>query len=368
MKSKHRQNCTKSPAAYKAIINECLIDHLPINIFLVDTEGYVCWANDHLLETVEKNLDEVRGMHISYWHSARWEYVYEVVVNKAMTVHEETYGDDHYFTIRKPLFNDASEIIGILGISIEITESKKVEIAKEQFLNNIRHDIRTPLTGIIGLVEVLSDAIDDPELSVLLHSLMETSDSLLKILDHVFESITISSGESPNLQHHFSLKDTLETVYKLHQAKAHEKKLTLSFDYDKALPSVVFGAAMHVQRIVWELLTNALKYTEKGTISLTARLLKRLDEELTVEIRVKDTGIGIPLNKQEIIFKKFTRLTSSWTGGAIGQGLGLFNVKQLITDLGGTIYLKSAVDEGSLFICHITFKVAYHPIAEMSYR
>jgi signal transduction histidine kinase len=343
----------------KSILGEYLTQQLPINVFLVDKEGYVCWVNDRLLKFVNLTLEQAQGIHISTWDHARWEYVYEALINQKEITREESYGNNYFSTIRKPLFDENGAIMGVLGVSVEITDRKKAEIAKEQFLVNIRHDIRTPVSGIIGLVAVLRDMLDQPEVLSILDSLTESSEALLNLLDRVFESIQFSTGEISMLHYCFSLRDTLKTVFSLHHAKAIEKHLDFKFSYDPALPDTVLGEAMRVQRIIWELLTNALKYTKRGSIALNARLINQTEDQVIVEIEIKDTGIGIPLDKYDIIFERFTRLTSAWAEGTLGQGLGLFNVKQLIADIGGTITVDSAINQGSTFTCRITFGRVY---------
>lgn len=354
----HSQSFIKLSKISKEILSDFLLKHLPINIFLVDTEGYVCWANERLLRIVNlPSLKAAKGIHISTWNNVRWDYIKEVIASQKETIREESYKGNHFSTIRKPVIDENNEMLGVLGISIEITDRKKAEIAKDQFLYNIRHDIRTPVSGIIGLVSILKDAINQPELKDFIDSLVVTSESLLGLLDRVFESIQFSSGEIPILNHHFSLRKTLETVYQLHQAKALEKKLAFHFHYDERLPSMVLGEALRLQRAVWELVTNALKYTEKGSIDLDVNLLKKESKQVWVEIKVRDTGLGIAADKHEIIFNKFTRLTPAWVGFTHGQGLGLFNVKQLMADLGANIFVESEPDQGSTFTCHVPLRL-----------
>jgi PAS domain S-box-containing protein len=346
----------KLTQASKEIISDFLMDYLPANIFLVDKNGYVCWANNHLQKTVKLSLKELQGMHISSWGNMRWEYIQEVIINKHETTREEQYEGIYYSTIRKPVFDENGEVIGLLGLAIEITDRKRAEIAKDQFLHNIRHDIRTPVSGMIGLASILKESIHDSKLIEFTSALVSTSESLLHVLDRVFEAVQFSTGEIPILYQRFSLKDTLESVYQLYQAKAIERKLNLNFYYDPALPYHMIGSAMRVQRIAWELLANALKYTDKGLVNFSAHLLEQDEKKIVVEIQVQDTGIGIAEDQQEIIFHKFTRLTPSWLGDTQGQGLGLFNVRQLASDLGAEISLDSALHEGSTFSCKIPFK------------
>lgn len=344
----------------KKILGDFLTEHLPTNIFLVDTQGYVCWANQRLLKLINcASLESAQGLHISTWGEIRWDYIYEVMVNQKETSHEENFGDRYFSTIRKPIFDEKNNMLGILGISLDITDRKKSEIAKDTFLDNIRHDIRTPVSGLIGLSSILQDSmhtLTQDGRDTILKAITNTSQALLNLLDRVFESIQISGQEIPIIQNDFSLEYALQDVYKLHEAKALEKELVLKFYYDPHLPKKVLGEKLRIQKIVWELLTNALKYTETGSVELSAYLLDQTKENITVKIQVKDTGLGIPADKQTVIFEQFTRLTPSWAQSTQGQGIGLFNVTQLVKDIGAQIQVESTPNIGSTFICKIPLR------------
>ncbi|MDQ8039978.1 MAG: ATP-binding protein [Rickettsiella sp.] len=271
-----------------------------------------------------------------------------------------------------PLYDENQKVIGILGVYIDITDKKqalilakeKAEVAnqaKTEFLENMRHDIRTPLTGIVGCAQLIRMQADDPK-KVLEYAddLVQSSDALLQFLNKILESIQVASGEIPLLKKKFDLHQTLEEVVRLNKPQAVIKNLSLHFDYDKTIPNYLMGDPIRVQRILLELVTNALKFTDEGEIKVIARLMKnklRLDQVI-VKLSVSDTGMGIPLSKHNEVYTRFKRLTPSYKGIYPGTGLGLSVVKQFIDDLGGEIHLISKPNQGSTFTCLIPFQAS----------
>lgn len=269
-----------------------------------------------------------------------------------------------------PMHDKHGNCIGILGTSVDITERKKLEQnlrdakekaevasrAKTAFLENMRHDIRTPLTGIVGCAHLIQMQSRNPrKVSEYADDLVESSDALMDFLNRVLESITVASGEIPLLKQRFDLHEILKQPLRLNRSQAKVKGLDLILDYDSHIP-VLIGDPIRVQKIILELLTNALKYTDKGQIKVSARLIKNEKREVIIELRVSDSGMGIPKEKQHEIYKPFTRLTPSAEGIYSGTGMGLSVVKQFIDDLSGEIHLESEVGKGATFICLIPFQ------------
>lgn len=269
-----------------------------------------------------------------------------------------------------PMLDKDGNCIGILGTSIDITERKileenlrlskeKAEVAnqaKTEFLENMRHDIRTPLSGIVGCAHLIQMESNDPKkVTEYARDLVKSSDALLEFFNKILESIKVATGEIPILKQRFDLQKELEQIVRLNKPQAHLKHINLHLDYDKSIPAYLLGDPLRFQRIVLELVTNALKYTDKGEIKVSARLIKnkKLTGQLIIELRVSDTGIGIPRDKQNEVFKRFTRLIPAYRGIYPGTGLGLSVVKQFINDLGGEIHIESDVGEGATFICLI---------------
>nr|HAT8713832.1 response regulator [Legionella jordanis] len=282
-------------------------------------------------------------------------------------------GEQRIFLSQKhPIRNHNDEIIGLLGFSLDITERKKMEDdlrrskelaeeaskAKTEFLENMRHDLRTPLTGIVGFSEILKTEFDDPRVQEYADNLIASSHALLELMDEVLEAIRVSSGEIPRLKKKFNLKKILEQVLALNRAKAAQKKLDLELYFDEANPRYLIGDKIRIHRITLELIANALNFTNQGHVKLSALLAKRNEREVILKLIVEDTGIGIPKDKQHEIYVQFKRLTPSYQGIYKGVGLGLSVVKQFIDELDGEIYVESENREGSRFTCVIPLQEA----------
>ncbi|WP_126322482.1 ATP-binding protein [Candidatus Rickettsiella viridis] len=272
-----------------------------------------------------------------------------------------------FLSSKIPLPDRSKNIVGILGISIDITKRKQAEdalkLAKEkaetanqaktEFLENMRHDIRTPISGIVGNAHLIQMQPDIPKkVTKFVDDLVQSSDALLEFLDRILESIKAESGEIPVLEHKFELKEALKQIVRLNKSQALVKGLELNLVYDQTIPSYLMGDSVRIQKIILELLTNALKYSDKGQITVSARLMKDKKREAIVELRVSDTGMGIPKDKHAEVYKRFTRLMPSYQG-IPGTGLGLSTVKQFIEDLHGEIHIESDLGKGTTFICLI---------------
>jgi CheY-like chemotaxis protein/two-component sensor histidine kinase/HPt (histidine-containing phosphotransfer) domain-containing protein len=217
----------------------------------------------------------------------------------------------------------------------------------------MRHDIRTPLSGIIGFSEILKSESNEPRIKEYANNLVASSHALLDLMDEVLEAVRVSSGEIPMLKRKFNLATTLEQVVALYQARAHEKRLKLELCLDNTLPHFVIGDKIRLHRIALELIGNALNFTDKGHVTINVSLAKKEQQQLVIKMTVSDTGMGIPKEKQQEIYVQFKRLTPSYQGIYKGAGLGLYVVKQFIDELGGEIYVESEPHQGTCFTCLI---------------
>jgi len=272
---------------------------------------------------------------------------------------------------KKPLLDRNGNIIGVIGSTVDITYLKEIENelrtekdkaeaankAKTEFLQNMRHDIRTPLGGIVGFLEILRDEKDLEKIRRYTHMLAEAGHELLRFLNDILESVNVGSGDIPLLKKKFDLTKIFENVIKLQQPKANEKNLKLHVSFDRNIPRYLISDPIRIYRILLELVVNALKFTDHGSVSINAKLAKKNEREVVIKIEVEDTGSGIPIEKQQEIFLRFKRLTPSYEGIYKGAGLGLSIVKQFIDDLGGEIYHeKSSTNTGAKFVCVIPVK------------
>ncbi len=272
-----------------------------------------------------------------------------------------------YLSKKIPLHDNNNKVSGILGISFDITERKQLEEnlleakeqaeaankAKTEFLENMRHDIRTPLTGIVGFAEIIKKKTHEKPVKEYADNLIASSHALLDFLNEILDAIKVLSGDLPKVRRKFSLFDITSKILQLVKPRALEKQITLNFHVDKNIPKYVIGDPARTHRILMELITNSLNFTSKGGVTVTIEKVKQQGREIVIKCSIKDTGIGIPIDKQEDVFLRFNRLTPSYKGIYKGAGLGLTIVKQFIDDINGEIYCQSQEGEGSTFICLI---------------
>lgn len=366
----------------KSEIIELLFNSMPFSyVFWKDINGVYMGANTNQVKLFGHAGKEFLGKNIFQilddYNSAK---SIDDIDNKIMregisTIIEEQIttpqGEQKVFLSQKQPIRDSNNvIIGLLGFSVDITERKKMEeelrLAKElaeaanqaktEFLENMRHDIRTPLTGIVGFSDILSIEFDDPRIREYTDNLVASSHALLDFMDEVLEAVRVSSGDVPILKKKFNLSQVVEQVVALYLAKAHEKRVQLTLELDKKLPHFIIGDKIRFHRIALELISNALNFTDKGYVTLSIELVKRDNQKLVIKMTVTDSGIGIPKDKQQDIYVQFKRLTPSYQGIYKGSGLGLYIVKQFIDELGGEIYVESQPNQGTCFTCLMPFQ------------
>lgn len=353
-----------------------ILDTLPNSIYLKDLQGRYTWLNKTSIRQLEyKHLvpESIIGKtDFDVFPTANAaEYARNdqkvIETKQGICIEEDVILPSGQkliqLSFKEPLYNGDSSVVGVLGYTIDITEIKRKEEeivkekeraeaankAKTEFLENMRHDIRTPLTGIVGFAEIIKNEITDPRIKEYTDNLVASSYALLDLLNGVLEAISVSSGEVPLLRKKFQLKEKLNNIILLNQAKAHQKNLELSFDYDPAIPTYLIGDVTRLHRVALELVNNALNFTNKGSVRLSVRLAKDAEDDVIIKMVVEDTGIGIEPEKQQDIYVQFKRLTPSYEGIYKGFGLGLSIVKQFVDDLQGELYLDSQVGVGSKF-------------------
>ena len=221
----------------------------------------------------------------------------------------------------------------------------------------MRHDIRTPLSGIVGCAEIIRNASTNPiKVEEYADNLIQSSEALLNFLNKILEGIKVATGEIPLLKKKFDFKKNIQDIIDLNKSLAVKKNLDLNLSIDKAIPPYLIGDPVRLQRIILELITNALNFTQQGSVNTELKIRKHETQKIIIEIKISDTGIGISADRQEEIFTRFTRLTPAYQGVYKGLGLGLSIVKQFIDDLSGEIYVESELNQGTTFTCFIPFQ------------
>jgi len=280
-------------------------------------------------------------------------------------------------TTKLPLRNEKGEIVGTFGISRDITARKLAEIemqnakeaaenanrAKTEFLANMSHEIRTPLNGIIGMTDLMRGTPLNVEQKDFLETIHSSGENLLTIINDVLDFSKIEFGKLELDFHAFSLLDLVHDVVGLLNFRALSKKLELKYDIDLGLAIDYQGDATRIRQVLINLVANAIKFTEHGEvrIEINAAPAKLGDEP---DIRrlmfyVSDTGIGIPPDRLDRLFKVFSQVDASTTRRYGGTGLGLAICQKLVELMGGTIHVETIVDKGSIFSFELPLRQAH---------
>ena len=319
---------------------------------------------------------------------------YEEVFSKGFVVdYPLTIKDEKLTTV---LFNGSvykdenGNIIGAVLVARDITEQKKAEkelieakvfaelateiaeqaqnkaesatkiaevavISKQQFLSNMSHEIRTPMNAIIGFTKVVLKTDLSAKQREYLSAIKMSGDALIVLINDILDLAKVDAGKMVFEKVPFKLKLSIKSMLHVFETKIQEKNLELVTQYDKNIPELLLGDPVRLHQIILNLVSNAIKFTSKGVITVNVRLLNEDKENATVEFEVSDTGIGISEEKLGGIFENFQQASSNTTRLYGGTGLGLAIVKQLVEPQGGTITVKSKVDEGSSFSFILVF-------------
>lgn len=197
----------------------------------------------------------------------------------------------------------------------------------------------------------------DPQKKEYLGDITQCAQELLDYCNDILDFSNIESGSFPKVNNPFNLAVLLDKIVKTQTPAVKQKKLELKIKYDKTIPSDIIGDDYRLYRILINLVSNAVKFTQEGYIHCDVALIKQHQHELLIRFMITDTGNGIPEDKRGYIFQMFSRLTPSTMGLYKGLGLGLRIVKQFIEEMEGKIEFESQVNKGTTFICHLPFKI-----------
>jgi PAS domain S-box-containing protein len=361
---------------------------------ITDKNGTIMFVNDNYLKISKYSYEElVGGTHElvnSAFHSKNFmEDLWQKISNGKIwqnNIRNKAKDGNFYWMNMTivPFLDDRGIPYQYVAISIDITKQKEVEQelieakvfaelattiaedsrhnaeeaakSKQQFLSNMSHEIRTPMNAIIGFTKVVLKTELTAKQKEYLMAIKMSGDSLIVLINDILDLAKVDSGKMTFEKTPFKLSLSIVAMLHLFETKIQEKNLKLITEYDAKIPEVLLGDQVRLNQIILNLVSNAVKFTNKGVITVSVNLLSQDDEKATVKFSVSDTGIGIKPSKIGAIFENFQQATSTTSRLYGGTGLGLAIVKQLVEGQGGKIDLESQVNKGSTFSFVLDFK------------
>jgi len=275
-------------------------------------------------------------------------------------------------TDQKRVATELTEAIVFAKLATGIAEEAKIKAenatriaenavkAKQQFLSNMSHEIRTPMNAIIGFTKVVLKTDLSVNQREYLTAIKMSGDALIVLINDILDLAKVDAGKMVFEQTPFKIALSISAMLHLFDTKIQEKNLLLFKEYDDRIPDVLVGDPVRLHQIILNLVSNAVKFTTKGSITVTVHMLKEDAETVTIEFTVSDTGIGIAENKIDKIFENFQQASSGTSRLYGGTGLGLAIAKQLVEAQDGTIRAQSTFNVGSSFsfiLCFLKTKV-----------
>ncbi len=359
-----------------------LVESLPINVFRKNRHGQIVFCNQRYCDTLGKPLRDLIGctdhdlfeekLADKYTMDDRW------VLQTGLPFHdiEENRAPDgstiFVEVLKAPVTDNTGRRVGIQGMFWDVTARRKAETAlreakelaesanqaKSDFLANMSHEIRTPLNAVIGITDLLADTrLDDTQREYLM-MIQQSGDSLLTLINDMLDFSRIEAGKLELDQEPFDIRERLMDTLRTMALRAHARGLELAVRFDPQTPTIVEGDAPRLRQVLVNLVGNAVKFTEQGEVFVEITPLRIDNGQCTLRFLVRDTGIGIPQDKIERVFRAFEQADSSTTRKYGGTGLGLAIASRLVALMGGKIEVSSEAGKGSSFWFELEFPIA----------
>ncbi len=356
-----------SEERYRAFMN-----NIPAIALIKDNQGRILYINEPMARIYNINLEDVRGKHLADWipeeiASRIRAHDQEVISSKrALTFEEVVPTPDgvphHWLAFRFPIKGPGGELlVGTVGV--DITDRKLAEAAlndakelaeaasraKSEFLANMSHEIRTPLNGVVGMTDLALGTDLTSEQREYLDTVKISADSLLTVINDILDFSKIEAGKIDLEMIDFNVRDHLEATLKTLAFRGDEKGLELLCEVAPEVPEMARGDSNRLRQIIVNLVGNAIKFTDAGEVALKVGVDAVEGGDRILHFVVSDTGVGIPPEKQKLIFEPFSQADSSTTRKYGGTGLGLTISARLVAMMGGMMWVESEMGRGSQF-------------------
>lgn len=340
-----------------------MFTHHPHAAYSVDRHGYYTDANPLALAMTGLTLDEMRKTHFSQVILPEDLHLVQDGFDLAMTGVPQMVearvlrSDGEVIDIRCTAIPVVvgGEVVGVHGITEDVSEAKRLmrqleeaNAAKTLFLATVSHEVRTPLAALVGATDLLMDSELAPEPEHFVQLVHRSSQRLAQLVDDILEFSGLEANRSILHPRQFEVRALVEDVADWAVPFAESRGLAISFTVDDCVPTSSVGDALRVKQVVTNLVQNAIKFTERGTVAVV--VTDRASEPGTgVDFTIADTGIGITEEQLDTLFSPFTQADPFPTNGHRGVGLGLAICREIVDLMGGTLQVRSTLGEGSTF-------------------
>lgn len=361
---------------------ETLIENMPCNVYWVDKDCKMLGCNQNVLSMLQMSRDEFYGKtyeelsFLCHWppgvaEKLKNDDLFVLQNGNAITAVEDppipslNGTVSHFLTSRVPLKNKEGNIIGVAGISTEVSALKEARKraeaanhAKTEFISNMSHDIRTPLTGVVGMAQLLEESVQNPEQKQYARWVYQSGEQLLNMLNGILDVVSADNVNEYDIHEDtFELRECIKDIVELELPTTALKNLDLKVKIDKKAPKFLISDRTKIHRILLNLLGNAIKFTEKGQVTIEVECLEKSNKIALLRFGIRDTGIGIPSDVQDKVFDRFFRASPSYKGVYKGHGVGLHIAQSYAKLLGSTIKLESQVGVGTHFYFDMSCKI-----------
>jgi len=365
-----------------------IIENMNLGMMEMDNEERIIYANQRFCNMSGYTLEELiskkatdlflEGSNLKITRNQLSKRQFGITKSYELAIKTKSGDSKWWLTSAAPLFNPDQTMKGTIGIHLDITEQKRLEEqlkdakadadrstkSKDIFLTNMSHEIRTPLNAIMGLGKLLGKSILNTQQKQYLTGIASASENLLGIINDLLDFSKIEAGKITIENISFNLGAACDQVISILTHKAEEKGLVLTSELDERISPILIGDPYRINQVFMNMLSNAIKFTEKGSIYLKAFLLEEAEGWQKILVIIEDTGVGIKEEYLGSIFDKFTQEDETVVRKFGGTGLGMSITKQIIELMGGSITVNSKKNVGTTISLIFNFKIGTSRVIE----